>query len=140
MPFIRNIILSAFCVAVFPSTVLSAATRNVISSYKNAPSPVTHAVQRLAEYIGLPVGKGGSATSALRVELNSQENPRTGAQGYTIRSANHNIVISGNTSEGAANGIYTLLRMAAMILPPYLPTSPTPISSYYAMREITPRS
>ncbi len=111
MPFIRNIVLSAFCVAVFHSTVLSAATGNAISSYKNAPSPVTHAVQRLAEYIGLPVGKDGSATSALRIELNSQENPRTGAQGYTIHSVNHNIVISGNTSEGAANGIYTLLRM-----------------------------
>jgi len=111
MPFIRNIVLSAFCVAVFHSTVLSAATGNAISSYQNAPSPVTHAVQRLAEYTGLPVGKGGSATSVLRIELNSQENPRIGTQGYTIQSADHNIVISGNTSEGAANGIYTLLRM-----------------------------
>jgi hypothetical protein len=106
MPFIRNLVLSAFSVAIFHSTVLSAATGNVISSYKNAPSPVTHAVQRLAEYIGLPVGKGGSSTSALRIELNSQEDPRTGAQGYTIGSANHNLVISGNTSEGAASGSF----------------------------------
>lgn len=109
MKFISKILCLPLCMAAFHSTLLlAAATGNVISPYKNAPSPVVHAVQRLSGYTGIPLGK--AQANALRVELNSIENPRIGTQGYTIHSANGSITVSGNATDGAANGVYTLLR------------------------------
>jgi hypothetical protein len=91
----------------FPS-LLNAATQPVISTYKNAPSPVRHAVERLSAYTGIPVSK--AAGNSVRIELNSTQNPRIGIQGYTIHSSKGAITISGNTAEGTANGVYTFLR------------------------------
>ena len=85
-------------------------TATVISSYENAPTPVRHAVDRLSDYIGIPVSKAEGNQRSVRIELNSSTNPRIGIQGYTIRSANGIVTISANDSEGATNGIYTLLR------------------------------
>lgn len=49
--------------------------------------------------------------SAIRIELNSTQNPQIGTQGYTIRSSKEgDITIRGNTDEGAGNGVYTFLR------------------------------
>jgi hypothetical protein len=105
----KVVVLSSFF-AVIHSALLLAATGSVISKYKNPPSPVLHAVDRLSEYTGILEGRVGSNTSALRIVLNSSDNPRIGRQGYTIQSGNHSITVSGNDSEGVTNGVYTLLR------------------------------
>jgi hypothetical protein len=108
MKFISKVLCLPLYMAAFHSTPLLAATGSVISDYKNAPSPVAHAVQRLSDYTAIPLGKAQANT--LRVELNSTENPRIGTQGYTIHSAKGRIIVTGNAANGAANGVYTLLR------------------------------
>ena len=92
------------------STILLATTGGVISSYKNAPSPVRHAVERLSGYTGIPLGQAKGNSPILRLEINATRNPQIEPQGYTIRSAGQVVTVSGNDAEGAANGIYTLLR------------------------------
>ena len=104
----RRTLCFAFCTIVLNSSLLLAGTSSVISTYKAAPSPVMHAIQRLSGYTGIPLGK--SHANVLRVELNATQNPQIGSQGYTIRSSTGGIRIGGNTSDGAANGVYTLLR------------------------------
>ena len=82
-----------------------------ISVYENAPSPLRHAVHRLAAYTGIPEGRASGKEAAIHIELNSTQNPKIGTQGYTIRSGNEDdITIRGNAAEGAANGVYTFLR------------------------------
>ncbi len=93
----------------FMATLLAAAG-SVISAYKNAPSPVVHAVQRLSDYTGIPLGQAQANANVLRVELSSTQNARIGAQGYTIHSSSSGITISANSSDATANGVYTLLR------------------------------
>lgn len=82
-----------------------------LSVYDSAPTPVRHAVYRLADYTGLPVEKTTEPGPSIRIEVNLAENPRIGTQGYTIHSNREgDISVRGNTAEGAANGVYTLLR------------------------------
>lgn len=69
-----------------------------------------HALDRLSAYTGLPLGDEAKGGKALRVELNKKPDPKIEPQGYSIRSDKRGIVISGNDDQGAANGIYTLLR------------------------------
>jgi hypothetical protein len=107
MKFSCRILYFVFCTAFLRSALLAAAGP-AISTDKGAPPPVMHAVQRLSDYTGIPLGKAKDAV--LRVQLNSIQNPRIGPQGYTIHSANGKITISGNASDGEANGVYTLLR------------------------------
>ncbi len=102
-------VLLVFLIAFF-TTTLPAKTTSVIALYKNAPSPVQHAVNRLSDYAGIAQGAAKTGETSLRVELNATKNPRIEPQGYTIRSTNRGIVVSGNDAEGAANGVYTLLR------------------------------
>jgi len=83
----------------------------MISIYKNAPSPVRLAADRLAKYIGLPIGKQKSGEACIRIELNKGNNTGIGRQGYTIRSNRKlSIFINENNHEGVANGVYTFLR------------------------------
>jgi len=98
------------CFLALLSTTLVAQPASVIAVYKNAPSPVRHAVDRLSAYTGLLLGKVTANASTLRVELNTTKDPKIEPQGYTIRSTNGTISVSGNDAEGAANGVYTLLR------------------------------
>ena len=88
---------------VFSSADLSAKTASVISLYKNVPSLVQHAVDRLSEYTGIPLGRAQRDQRFVRIELNAAKNPRIEPQGYTIRSTNQGIAISGNNDEGVAN-------------------------------------
>jgi hypothetical protein len=97
-------------IMVFPSTILLATTTVVVLSYKNVPSPVLHAVDRLSAYTGIPLGQAKSNFLSLKIEINATKNPRIEPQGYTIRSAHRVITIGGNDNEGVANGVYTLLR------------------------------
>ena len=92
------------------SGTLLAQPGGLIVVYKNAPSPVRHAVERLSTYSSFPFGTAKTSAAALRIELNAVKNPSIEPQGYTIRSASKGITISGNDAEGAANGVYTLLR------------------------------
>jgi len=96
--------------APFPASLLYAADGSVVSCYENAPTPVRHAADRLSDYSGIPVSKAEGNQRSVRIELNSSTNPRIGIQGYTIRSSNGIVIISANDSEGATNGIYSLLR------------------------------
>ena len=98
-------ILLLFFALITPGT---AAT--VISLYENAPTPLNHAVHRLSEYTGIPEGRAGGRQSDIQVALNTSPDPKIGSQGYTISTSDDGIRIAGNTAEGAANGIYTLLR------------------------------
>jgi hypothetical protein len=57
------------------------------------------------------VDQASGKKRSIRIELSSGQNPGIGTQGYTIRSSNEGeITIRGNDAEGAANGVYTLLR------------------------------
>ena len=106
----RRIALVSFSsLMVFPVGMWGEA-RAIISLYKNAPTPVRHAVDRLSDYTGMGKDLAEGNQPSVRVELNAATNPRIGTQGYTIHSENGIIRIVGNDSEGAANGIYTLLR------------------------------
>jgi hypothetical protein len=59
----------------------------------------------------MPLARVSGTEPAIRIELNSIQNPKTGTQGYTIRSTNDGgITIRGNDAEGTANGVYTFLR------------------------------
>ncbi len=79
--------------------------------YPNAPTPVRHAAHRLADYTGLPVGSADDEAKVVRIELNPTTDPSIGTQGYSIRTVgSSSIVVSANDAEGAANGVYTLLR------------------------------
>jgi len=83
-----------------------------VSVYANAPSPVRHATMRLATYLEAEVRDVGDGQHGVRIERNSENDSRIGHQGYVIESLDdESIIIRGNDDEGAANGIYTLLRM-----------------------------
>jgi len=89
----------------------SRAASSVISVYGNAPPPVRHSAHRLSDHTGIPVERASGKEPSIRIELNPSQNPRIGAQGYTIRSSSEGaITIRGNDAEGAANGVYTFLR------------------------------
>ncbi|MBZ5607685.1 MAG: glycoside hydrolase family 20 zincin-like fold domain-containing protein [Acidobacteriia bacterium] len=81
-----------------------------ISSYANAPTALRHAMHRLSDYTGFPLEAAASEQPAIRIELNATPNAGIGAQGYTIESTGGGIAIRANEAEGAANGVYTLLR------------------------------
>ncbi len=86
-----------------------------ISVYVNAPTPVRHAADQLSDYTGIPLDRPTGDERSIRIELTTTLNPRIGRQGYTIRSVNDGeIAIEGNTAEGAADGVYTLLRTLMM--------------------------
>ncbi len=101
----KLILLSA--ALTFPAA-LQALPARAISTYAKAPSPVRYAADRLSSYTGIPLAR--SAAREVRITLVSSPNPGIGTQGYTIRSAEGLITISGNDAEGAANGVYTFLR------------------------------
>ncbi len=106
-----NILVMFATVLAMSLTVAMANASECISTYMNAPTPVRHAADRLSDYTGIPLDRAAAGESSIRIELTASENPRISTQGYTIRSVNdHEIAIEGNTSEGAANGVYTLLR------------------------------
>jgi hypothetical protein len=88
------------------SDTLLAQPGGIIVVYKNAPSPVRHAAERLSTYSGLSLSTAKANAAALRIELNATKDPKIEPQGYTIQSANKGITVSGNDAEGAANGVY----------------------------------
>ena len=93
------------------TTLTHIATASVISLFENAPPPVRHAARRLSDYTGIPIDRAKDREHSIRVELGSAQNPKIGAQGYTIRtSGDADISIGAHTEEGVANGIYTFLR------------------------------
>lgn len=102
--------ITLLCFLLISATALHASSGRVISLYKNAPTPVRHAVNRLSDYTGIRLDLAEGDQSSVRLKLNSVDNPEIGRQGYRIRSANGIVTISANDSEGAANGVYTLLR------------------------------
>src|SRR5262249_49798022 len=81
-----------------------------LASYKNAPSPVRHAVDRLSAYTGIPLGAAKASGKSVRIELNATKNAAIEPQGYSIRSGDRGITVTGNDAQGTANGVYTLLR------------------------------
>ena len=92
-------------------SVPGAGAQGTLSVYENPPTPVRHAVHRLSQFTGIPEDETSRQEHAIRIELNSVENPRIGSQGYTIRSTSEgDIAIRGNVAEGVANGVYTFLR------------------------------
>lgn len=94
-----------------PLSILAQVNAASISVYESAPTPVRHAIHRLSDYTGIPTDQASGDRRSIRIELGSTENPKIGTQGYTIRSNQEgDISIRGNTAEGAANGVYTLLR------------------------------
>ena len=107
---LHRIALLAFPLVFAASTNLQGVSTGTIASYENAPSPVRHAVHRLAQYTGIPEDRATAKEPAIRIELNATQNPKIGAQGYTISSSEDGIAVRGNTAEGAANGVYTFLR------------------------------
>ena len=95
-----------------PTPLSLAATASVITLFENAPPPVRHAAHRLSDYTQIPLDQSSGQKHAVRIELNPTENPRIGTQGYTIYSTKEgDITIRGNVVEGAANGVYTFLRI-----------------------------
>src|SRR3990172_12601162 len=101
----RSVVLLAVGILYATSATLQGAPAGVISPYDDAPTPVRHAVHRLSDFTGFAVGKASGAELAVRIELNATQNPKLGAQGYTIRSTGGGgIAIAGKTDEGAANG------------------------------------
>jgi len=86
------------------------ASASVINVYKGAPSPVQRATERLSQFTGIPVEKAPAKQAAIRIAVNSAQNPKIGTQGYTIFSKEGSIAIQGNDAEGTANGVYTFLR------------------------------
>lgn len=105
----RKTILTLACFLVV-SSMMHAATASVIAVYKNAPSPIRHGAKRLSEFTGIPIGVTSAKRPAIRIALSTAQNPKLGAQGYTITSKNGFIFIQGNDAEGAANGTFTFLR------------------------------
>ena len=104
----RTCVLTLYFILVSSTSMFGA---SVISSYENPPTPVRRALHRLSDYTGLGLDQASGKEPAIRVKLNSAQDPKIGAQGYTIRSASDgSIAIHGNTDEGAANGVYTVLR------------------------------
>ncbi len=82
-----------------------------ITIYNNAMIPVRHAVNKLAEYMGITIGAEEKGKHSIRIELNIGCNSSIGKQGYIIRSIGESsILITGNHDEGIANGIYTMIR------------------------------
>ncbi len=107
----RGIVFLALCSLLSSSIALCASVSNSITSFPNAPTPVSHAVHRLSDYTGIPIGTLPGEGHSIRVELNSPENPKIGNQGYSIRTLKEgDIAVRANMAEGAANGVYTLLR------------------------------
>jgi hypothetical protein len=76
------------------------------------PTPVRHAAHRLSEYTGIPIDNidNNAKDRFVRLEVNGNANPKIGTQGYGIRTSSRDVIISANTGEGPANGVYTLLR------------------------------
>ena len=94
-----------------PLTFAAGVKGTSISVYDSAPTPVRHVVHRLSDYTGIPIDPASGEGHSIRIELNSSENSKIGTQGYSIRSPKEGeIAIRANTSEGLANGVYTLLR------------------------------
>ena len=82
-----------------------------IAIYPNAPTPVRHAAHKLSDYTGLPIGWPEDDETCVRIERTEATDPLLGIQGYRIRTAEgSSIVVSASDAEGAANGVYTLLR------------------------------
>jgi len=103
--------LLALAVHLVSSTTVPAIASEVIALYTIAPTPLLHAAHRLSDYTGIAMGRASGQQGSISIELNSSENPRIGAQGYSIQTSKEgDIVVRGNTSGGTANGVYTLLR------------------------------
>ncbi len=110
-PFHTSKFLSRLAPLAVATSLAAASPSACISLYESAPSPLRHAVAQLAEHTGLPLEKLSPNEPCVRIELNTNPNPRIGVQGYRIASAGSGgITIRGNDAEGAANGVYTLLR------------------------------
>lgn len=111
MRFKAGIVLPAALLLVIGLSTANATASTCVSIYVNAPTPVRHAADQLSDYTGIPVDRPAGDERSIRIELNSTQNPKIGAQGYTVRSVNdREIQIRGNDAEGAADGVYTLLR------------------------------
>ena len=83
---------------------------STISLGENPPTPLRHAALRLSEYTGIAVGQAAAEHPSVRIGCNGTS-PRIGNQGYAIQTTPEgDITVLGNTSEGATNGVYTLLR------------------------------
>src|SRR5512137_2043812 len=52
-----------------------------LSSYDSPPTPVRHAIHRLSQYTGIPVGTAAGAEPSIRIMLNATQNPKTDNQG-----------------------------------------------------------
>jgi hypothetical protein len=100
----------AFCAATCACVSPIAQAAGNITAYENPPPALRHALDRLSAYTGLPVSGEADRRKSVRVELNAKKDPRIEPQGYAIRSDQSGVVINGNDDQGAANGIYTLLR------------------------------
>ncbi len=82
-----------------------------IHLYPNAPTQVRHAAQRLSSHTGLPIGHPTDNARGIYVHIHSEPSTRIGRQGYEIKTQpNGSLAIHANHEEGAANGLYTLLR------------------------------
>ncbi len=108
----KNRITCLYTILCLALAFVTQAASASISSYGNAPTPVRHALHRLSAFTGIPEEMAAGKGPSIRVELNTSANANIGPQGYTIRSArNGDIEIRGNEAEGAANGVYTFLRI-----------------------------
>ncbi|MEM2507561.1 MAG: hypothetical protein QXF61_11020 [Nitrososphaeria archaeon] len=99
--------------------------KRYIIIYEDAPPLVWKAVKKLSKYTGIEVlskHKIGKNTLALEVYLNKNTIPNLCNEGFSIkRLGDKKILISANSPEGLANGVYDMLRflMSKKIFDPF---------------------
>ena len=124
-----QIIKSAFCAAIsavmlvvsVPVSVGAASSgaklsQSVIVVSDDAPSTVSYAAQKLADYLGQILGKeleivsDEAETDGYKIIVSNSENDNQANGSYTIVSDSQRLVISGSGNKGTINGVYAFLE------------------------------